>query len=258
MVAPLSVAIVAQDEGRRLARCLESLGFADEILLVDGGSRDDTVQIAEAFGCRVLVHPWQGYSRQKQLAVDGCRNDWVLIMDADERLPASSAAAIQGLTLGSPPEAAAYRLQRKNFFHGRWIRRCGWWPDHVVRLVDRRRGAFNGRLVHEQWEARGRVADLGAAIEHHSFDSYSDLVQKMQVYSSLSAREMLRQKQKTHWWSAPGHGGWMFFKTYILQLGLLEGYDGFMIALLNAGGSFMKYAKFWELTHYGGRRGSSR
>lgn len=258
MGTPLSVAIVAQDEGRRLAPCLESLGFADEILLVDGGSRDDTVQIAEKFGCRVLVQPWQGYSRQKQLAVDCCRNDWVLILDVDERLPASSAMRIQDLPLGSLPETTAYRLQRKNYFHGRWIRRCGWWPDRVVRLVDRRRGAFNGRLVHEQWETRGRVANLDAAIEHRSFRNYADLIWKMQVYSSLSAREMLQRKRRVHCWSAVGHGSWMFFKTYVLQLGLLEGFDGFMIALLNAGGSFMKYAKFWELTHYGGQQNSSR
>jgi len=253
--APLSVAVLALNEASRLASCLESLRFADEVLLVDGGSQDRTVAIAEEFGCRVVVQPWLGYSRQKQLAVDRCRNDWVLILDADERIPPATAAAIRTLDLGTAAPAA-YRLRRRNYFHGRWIRRCGWWPDRVVRLVDRRRGRFCDRQVHEQWLARGPVAELDADLEHRSFRTYADLVQKMQLYSSLSALEMAHQDLRVHPWSAATHGLWSFLNTYLFQLGLLEGFDGFMIAMANAGGSFLKYAKLYELNRYGdGREG---
>lgn len=251
MSAPLSVAIITRNEEDRLPACLESAGFADEIVMVDSGSRDRSVEIANKFGCRVRVQPWLGFARQKQLAVDCCRNNWVLILDADERVPADTATCIQQLDLHVDTPAAAYSFNRRNFFDGRWMRRCGWWPDRVTRLVDRRRGRFSNRLVHEQWLADGRVEALSASLEHHSFRSYADLMVKLQLYSTLSAQEMLTAGDAVHWWSAPGHGLWMFIKTYLLQRGALEGFDGFMIAVLNAGGSFMKYAKLYELLRYG-------
>jgi glycosyltransferase involved in cell wall biosynthesis len=251
MKGSLSVAIVACNEEERLPDCLESAGFADEIVLVDGGSRDRTVEIARRFGCRVSEQPWQGFARQKQLAVDRCRNDWVLILDADERVPPETAVSLRQLTLGDDCPTAAFSFTRRNIFHGRWIRRCGWWPDRVTRLVDRRRGRFSTRLVHEQWLADGPVEPLEASLEHRSFRGYADLLVKLQRYSSLSAREMLAAGDTARWWSGPAHGLWMFISTYVLQLGVLEGFDGFMISAMNAGGSFMKYARLYELQRYG-------
>ncbi|QTA84348.1 glycosyltransferase family 2 protein [Desulfonema magnum] len=245
MNTKLSVAIVAQDEEDRLPRCLESLFFADEVLVVDSGSQDDTVDIAGSFGCNVLFQPWLGYARQKQYAVDHCQNDWVLILDADERVPKETADEIKKI-LGEP-SYVAYSFLRKSFFHDRWIRCCGWWPNRVLRLVDRRQGRFNDHLVHESWIADGDVKELDIVLEHYSFRNYADLIHKMQIYSTLAAEEMLQDGRRAGWWTPFSHGLWMFVRSYFLELGISEGFDGFMISMMNAQGSFMKYAKLREL-----------
>jgi len=247
----VSVAIIAQDEENRLPQCLDSLSFADEILVVDSGSRDKTVDIAKSFGCSVLLEPWRGYAKQKQFAVDHCLNDWVLILDADERIPGETGEKIKRIIDGPAPAIAGYSFLRKNFFHNRWIRHCGWWPDRVVRLVNRRHGQFNDQLVHERWVANGSVKQLDLAIEHRSFRCYSDLIRKMETYSTLAAQDMLKMGRRSHWWSPLSHGLWMFIRTYVLELGIIEGFDGFMISVLNAGGSFLKYAKLREMMLHG-------
>lgn len=248
---PISVAIVAKDEAHRLPRCLSSVSFADEILLVDSDSKDDSVEVAGSFGCKVLQQPWLGYARQKQFAVDHCSNDWVLILDADEVIPQETAEEIIKITGSQVQEFAAYSFLRKNFFHKRWIRHCGWWPERVVRLVDRRQGGFSDHLVHEQWISNGAVKTLDLSIEHHSFRNYSDMINKMEKYSTLAAREMMGKGRRARWWTPIFHGLWMFISTYFFKMGILEGFDGFVISLLNAGGSFMKYAKLREMLKHG-------
>ncbi len=247
----LSVAIVAQDEEDRISDCLKSVSFADEVLVVDSGSQDQTVSIAEFYGCIVISKKWMGYAQQKQYAVDSCCNDWVLILDADERLPRETAGQIDQIIETSQQGVSAYSFSRKNFFRNRWIRHCGWWPDRVVRMVDRRQGHFSDNLVHERWIPNGPVKDLDLTIEHRSFRNYSDLVHKMQTYSTLSAQEMLNRGKNVRWWSPFSHGFWMFIRTYVLEMGMMAGFDGFMISLFNAGGSFMKYAKLRESLIHG-------
>jgi len=243
----VSVAIVAKDEADRIGACLDSLGFADEVVvIVDDQSRDDTLAIAQSHGCRTLSKPWMGYARQKQFAVDSCRNDWVLILDADERIPLETAARITDLMAGPDRPAAGYAFLRRNIFHGRWFKRCGWWPDRVVRLVNRKQGRFSDDLVHEQWIAQGPLERLEAVIDHYSFPTYADLLEKMQNYSTLAALQMEKDGRRAGWWSPISHGLWTFIQSYFLELGVLEGFDGFVISLTNAGGSFMKYAKLRE------------
>ena len=250
--SPVSVAIVAKDEADRIESCINSLGFANEVVVVvDEESRDDTLAIAQSCGCRTLAKGWMGYARQKQFAVEACRNDWVLILDADERVPSKTAETIVQLLADPGSNAAAYRFLRKNLFHGRWFKRCGWWPDYVVRLVDRRKGAFSDHMVHEQWVSEGSVNKLDSSIEQNSFRNYADLIEKMQNYSTLAALQMKKDGCRARWWTPIAHGLWMFIRCYLLELGLLEGFDGFMISTTNAGGSFMKYAKLWELWHHG-------
>jgi len=246
-----SVAIVTQDEEDRLPDCLKSVSFADEVVVVDSGSRDNTVGIARSFGCRVLTETWRGYAKQKQFAVDNCSNDWVLILDSDERIPWETAREIKELLSPSEHDFAAYSFLRKNFFHNRWIRHCGWWPDRIVRLVDRRRGRFSDHLVHESWISEGSIKKLGVTIEHRSFRNYSDLIHKLETYSTLAAQEMLKGGKRAGALSPLSHGIWMFLRTYLLELGVLEGFDGFIISALNGGGSFMKYAKLREAKAYG-------
>ena len=244
---PISIAIITKDEEDRIRACLESLSFADEIVVVDSGSMDDTVHIARTAGCRVITEKWRGYAGQKQFAVDQCRNEWVIILDADERIPRETAGKLVEMPFNAVPSITAYSFLRKNFFHERWIRHCGWWPDRIIRLVNRKQGQFNSRLVHERWITDGTIRDLNLTIDHHSFRNYSDLVNKMQTYSTLSARDMLAQGKRAGSWTPLSHGLWMFLRTYILEMGVLEGFDGFMISALNGGGSFMKYAKLREM-----------
>ena len=244
----ISVAIVAKDEADRIAACIESVRFADDVVVVvDTRSRDDTLAIAESLGCRSISRSWMGYARQKQFAVDQCRYDWVLILDADERIPVRTATAIHQLIKTADADVSAFRLLRKNLFHGRWIRRCGWWPDRVVRLVDRKRGGFSDHLVHEHWATPDRVSASDLIIEHVSFRNYADLIDKMQAYSTLAAIQMRNEGRQANCLTPISHGLWMFIRTYLLELGLLEGFDGFVIAIMNAAGSFMKYAKLLEL-----------
>ena len=244
---PISIAIITKNEEDRIKACMESLSFADEIVVVDSGSVDDTVHIAQSAGCRVITEKWRGYAGQKQFAVDQCRNDWVFILDADERIPQETSNILSEMPLNETQSITAYSFLRKNYFHDRWIRHCGWWPDRIVRLVNRKQGKFSSRLVHERWIPHGTIKDLDLAIDHHSFRDYSDLINKMQTYSTLSAREMFAQKKHAGWWTPITHGLWMFLRTYIFEMGFLAGFNGFMISTLNAGGSFMKYAKLKEL-----------
>lgn len=248
---PISVAIITRDEEKRLAACLESISFAEEVLVVDSESRDRTVSIARSFGCRVLSEKWRGYARQKQFAVDNCSYDWVLILDADERVPAETREKIKEIVNGPRQGFSAYSFLRKNYFHDRWIRHCGWWPDRVVRLVSRRQGHLSGQLVHERWVSEGPIKELDVAIEHYSFQNYSALIHKMETYSTLAAEEMVKKGKRAGWWSPLTHGLWMFVRTYLLELGLLEGFDGFVISILNGGGSFLKYAKAREMMIHG-------
>jgi len=244
---PLSVAIITKDEEERLPDCLKSVAFADQILVVDSGSRDRTVEVAKSFDAVVMVEKWRGFSGQKQYAVDQCHHDWVLILDADERVPEETAMVIKQEMADNNPMITAYSFRRKNYFHGKWKKYCGWWPDRIVRLVNRGRGGFDGRHVHESWVAEGKVKELDAHMEHISFRNYSELVAKMENYSNLAALEMFDKGIHAGPFTPIQHGLWMFIRTFLIELGFLEGFDGFMISVMNAGGSFMKYAKLREM-----------
>ena len=244
---PLSVAIITKNEEGRLPDCLQSVAFADEVLVVDSGSTDSTVELAKSLGARVLIEAWRGYSGQKQYAVDHCLHDWVLILDADERIPQETAHTIMRELARNDATISAYGFRRKNYLHGRWIKHCGWWPDRIVRLVNRKAGGFDGRRVHERWVTEGGVRGLDAVIEHISFRNYSELLAKMENYSNLASEELFEKKAKVNAVTPVLHGLWMFLRTYFLELGVLDGFDGFVISTTNAGGSFLKYAKAREM-----------
>ncbi len=247
---PVSVAIITRNEEERLPDCLESVSFADDVVVIDSDSTDRTVEVAKAHGARVFVEPWQGFSYQKQFAVDKCRHDWVLILDADERIPEETAVRIPQILKESGAGFSGFIFRRRNFFHGRWIKHSGWWPNCVLRLVDKRKGAFDGRAVHESWAAKGPIKTLDAEIVHLSYRNYSELIAKMDRYSSLGAQELYAKKKRTMVMAPVIHGSVMFIKTYFLQLGFLDGFNGLVISLMNAGGSFFKYAKHRELIKF--------
>ena len=242
--ALLSVAIITKNEEERLPACLASVSFADDIVVVDSGSTDTTVQIAKEFGCRVFVEEWKGFGPQKNSAVDKCRHEWVLLLDADERATEAAREAIVKTLRG--PAAAAYRLNMKHYFHGKWIRHSGYWPDPHIKLVNRNRGRFHG-AIHEKWVTEGPVQGLDASLEHYGFSNYADMLRTLDEYSTIISREMFAAGRRANVLTPLSHGLGMFLKIYFLERGLLDGMDGLVIALTKAGGSFFKYAKLLEL-----------
>jgi len=243
---PLSVAIITRDEEEMLPGCLESVSFADDIVVVDSGSTDRTVEIAQGFGCRVFVEPWRGFGPQKNSAVSKCRHKWVLIVDADERIPEETREAIIN-AVGSGNTAEAYRLPRKAFFNGKWIKHCGWWPDEKIRLFNKERGSVSDREVHESVEVRGNVKGLAAYIVNHPMPNIDAVLRKVNLYSSLGARELLKAGRKSTTPRALCHAVASFIRDYFLRLGVLDGKEGFILAFTVTVTTFYKYVKLVEL-----------
>ncbi len=240
----ISVAIITKNEEKRLPDCLQSASFADDIVIVDSGSTDRTVEIAKGFGCRVFVEEWKGFGMQKNSAIQKCLNEWVIILDADERVPPQTRDLI--LHTLQNPNGAAYSFKMKHFIKKRWIKHGGNWPDWHVRLVNKNKGAFEGE-IHEKWKTSGTIAKIDACIEHYGFPDYSDMLKTMNEYSTIAANELFLNGRRVNIFTPIVHCIPMFFKIYILKKGFLEGLDGLVLALLKAGGSFFKYAKLLEL-----------
>lgn len=243
---PLSVAIITLNEEKRLQDCLQGLSFAREVVVVDSGSSDRTVALAEEFGARVFVEPWRGFGAQKQFALEQCSHQWVLLLDADERIPPETAEEIKTVLRGDSL-AAAYSFPRKNYFADRWIRHTGWWPDRVVRLCNRNKCSMSLRLVHESLEVDGPVGKMQQPIVHYTNSELREVFDKVNRYSTLGAEELYTQGESASIFKAVCRGGWGFFANYFLRLGILDGRPGLMISSIDAINKFLKYAKLNEM-----------
>lgn len=248
---PVSAAIITKNEEARLGRCLDSLDFVDEIVVLDSGSKDGTVELARKKGCVIYHEDWKGYGPQKNSAIQKCRNKWVLIVDADEVIPEDTKSIIANAIKSESIQA--YSFSRKNYFHYRWIKTCGWWPDRVVRLLQKESGRFVNN-VHEEWVVDGETAPLDAYIEHYSYSSYTEMVQKMDAYSTMSARALYESGKRVNCLTPFSHGLSMFIKTYVIRRGFLDGMDGFIISIVHSGASFFKYAKLLEMQRSAGKK----
>jgi glycosyltransferase involved in cell wall biosynthesis len=244
---PLSVAIITRNEAKNLPACLKSLSFAGQIVVVDSGSTDDTVKIAADFGCDVFIEPWRGFGLQKQYAIDQCANPWILVLDADERIPGETAQAIRNIISNPSTTAAGFSFPRRNYFQGRWIRHAGWWPDRIVRLFRKGQGRMTPANVHEAVEVDGPVDPLDCPIEHYTESSLSQVLIKIDHYSTLGAEEAFREGKTASIWSAVIRGKLAFLHNYILRCGFLDGSQGITLALTDATNKFFKYAKLSEL-----------
>ncbi len=241
---PLSVAIITLNEEDRLPSCLGSLSFADEIVVVDSGSTDGTLEIARNAGCRVFEEPWKGFGRQKQSAVDKCINDWVLVIDADERIPEDTAKAI--IEVLENPRADGYSFPRKNFFNDKWMRHGGWWPDRIVRLFKKTYGRVSDEIVHEGVAVSGSVTDIDSPIHHRPIRNLHDMLRKVNSYSTLGAERLYARGRRASVTLALIKGAAAFFKGYILRAGFLDGAEGFIIAFSHSITTSFKYLKLWE------------
>ncbi len=245
---PLSVAIITKNEAENLSDCLKSVLFAEQIVVVDSGSTDDTVAIASDFGCEVFAEPWRGFGPQKQLAVDRCKKPWILVLDADERIPKDTASAISNIILNPTTTASGFSFPRKNFFQGRWIRHAGWWPDRVIRLFRKDKGCMTQAKVHESVEVDGRVEPLAYPIEHYTESRLNQILIKIDQYSTFGAEEAFNDGKTASIWSAAFRAKLAFLHNYVLRLGFLDGSQGFTLAVTDAVNKFFKYAKLAELS----------
>jgi len=242
---PLSVAIITKNEEDRLPECLASVAFAAEVVVVDSGSTDRTVEIARDFGAVVHAEPWQGFGRQKQLAIDRCRHDWVLVLDADERVAPETQWEIREVLAAG--RCVAYSLPRKNYFCGRWLRHAGWWPDRVVRLFRKDSARMSERSVHESLEVHGPVGALRHPLVHYANKDLAQTLGKVNHYSSAGANELFAQGETASASKALLRAVWSFFHNYILRGGFLDRGEGLIMAVSDFMNVFFKYAKLREL-----------
>jgi glycosyltransferase involved in cell wall biosynthesis len=237
----LSACIVTFNEADRIEACLRSVSFCDEIIVVDSHSSDDTRVLAAALGARVIERDWPGYRTQKQFAVDAAAHDWVLCLDADERVTPELHAEIAALQAAGFADAAGYSVPRITDYFGRFLRHGNAYPDRLVRLFDRRRGGWVGEEIHENTRVSGRVGRLRGHLEHFSYRSLSDHLNRMQRYADLMAQALYRRGRRCGLLPVLLNPQWRFIRGYLLRLGFLDGWRGLVFALIEANYVRRKY-----------------
>ena len=242
----VTVTIITKNEAAHIGAAIDSASWADEIIVVDSGSSDDTVALAAAKGVRVESRTWTGWVDQKNFAASLAANDWIFSLDADERVTPALAQEIKGVLSTNPPNAA-YKVPRVTFHLGRWIRTTDFYPDFQTRLYDRRAARWDGRYVHESVKAIGQVSRLSQELQHYSYDDLSDHLDRINAYSSLAARKMYEQGRRAHIFDLVTQAPAAFLRNYILRRGILDGSAGLVISTVNAYSVFLKFAKLWEL-----------
>jgi glycosyltransferase involved in cell wall biosynthesis len=238
----ITATIITLNEERKIARAIESLRCCDEILILDSGSTDRTVELAANLGARVIEAGWRGYAGQKNWAADQATHDWILSLDADEALSEALEAEIWNLKK-SGPQYDAYTMPRQAQYLGRWILHSGWYPDRKVRLYDRLKARWVGDFVHESVQPKGRVGHLQANILHFTCDSLSEHLRTLDRYTTLSAEELVSRKVQVSIWRLIFDPPWTFIKAYIFQRGFLDGFEGLIICYMAAFYTFLKYSK---------------
>lgn len=239
----VSVILIAKNEEAVIARCLESVQWADEIVLVDSGSTDRTLHIAEQLHARTIVTPdWPGPGPQRNRAIDQATSDWILALDADEWVTPQLRDEILAAVSASS-NYAGYRIPRLSSYCGRRMRHSGWWPDYVSRLFRRGQARFGGGIVHDHLIPEGPLGKLRNPLMHEAITDLDDMLQKLNSYSSWGAQMLHEKGRRAGISTALGHGTWTFLKTYLFRAGFLDGREGFMLAVSNAEGAYYKYLK---------------
>jgi glycosyltransferase involved in cell wall biosynthesis len=249
-VSGLTVLIPTFNEEANLPACLESVRWADEILVVDANSTDATPDLARRAGARVLQHPYENSAAQKNWAIPQASHEWVLVVDADERVTPELAAEVRSV-LDAPGPKTGYWIRRRNFFLGREIRHCGWQRDRVLRLFRREGSRYERKWVHAEVDLP-RAGSLEGTLVHHSYRSLADCLLKADRYSTWGARDLYEKGERAGIASMAGHAWFRFFKMFVLQGGLWDGPHGFVVCVMGSFAVFLKYAKLWEL----GQRGT--
>ncbi len=246
----LSAIVITKNEAARIEDCLDSLAFCDERIVVDAGSTDDTIRLAEARGARVVSHAWRGFGPQKNFALSLATGEWVLSLDADERVsPALTRQIREAIAVG---QVDGYEMPRLSTFCGRPMRHSGWYPDHVLRLFRRGRARFSDDLVHERVVCEGIVRRLSEPLIHHPVERLEDALSRMDRYSTAGAEMTVESGRRVGFMTGILRGWWSFMRTYFLRLGFLDGREGFLLAVANAEGTYYRYMKAWLKGRQGG------
>ena len=245
MAVPVTATIITFNEAADIRSALESLSWADEIVVVDSQSTDGTPDIARQFTDKVVVRPWPGYIAQKNFAAGEARHDWIFSLDADERVTPALSGEIAGVL--REPRASGYRVPRVTFHLGRWIRSTDWYPDYQLRLYDRRRARWAGKYVHESVQADGPVSDLRGELLHYAYRDLAHHFQTMDRYTTLAARQMFEEGRQAGWLDLAVHPPAAFLRNYVLRGGFRDGVPGLIVSAMNARYVGLKFAKLWEL-----------
>ena len=240
----VSAVLITRDAAAHLDRCLASLAWCDEIVVLDQQSGDGTLEICARHGARIVQGEWLGFGPMKAAAVALASNRWVLSIDADEEVTPELRDAI--VALPDAPAPAAFRVNRLSRFLGRWIRHCGWHPDRIVRLFDRDRAGFNDAAVHEAVETDGAVVDLAGLLLHRTYDDFGQFLRKQDHYTTLGAESAAAAGRHSSLLGAVIRAKFMFLRTYILQAGFLDGWHGLVLCCGMSVSTLMKYVKIWQ------------
>jgi len=239
----LSACIIAFNEEDRIEACIASLDFCDEILVVDSHSSDGTRELAESLGARVIERDWPGHVAQKEFTVRQAQHEWVMCIDADERVSPALREELVALKQAGFPDRAGWRMPRCSRYLGRWIRRGTWYPDLQLRLFDRRRGHWGGENPHDRVELEGSVGRLAGDLLHDPYRNLSEHLQTIDTYTTTMAEGLVRRGKRVGVWNLVVNPAVRFFRFYVLELGFLEGWRGFLLACLAAHYVRVKYAK---------------
>ncbi len=244
-MSSLSVIIITKNEAHNIEDCLQSVAWADEIVVIDSGSNDNTLDICKKYTDKVFVRDWPGYGVQKQRALEMATSEWVLSIDADERVsPELKNEILQVIT---DVHYDGYEIYFKSEYCGKMIRFGDWWNDKQAVLFRRTKAKFVSALVHEGIDIEGRIGKLKGKIYHLAFPNLSTVLKKMNDYSNASAEQKIRQGKRGGLVKAITHGLWTFVRGYILRLGFLDGREGFLLAVSNAEGTYYRYLKLMYL-----------
>ena len=245
-MASLSAVVISKNEERNIRRCLESVSFADELILIDSQSTDNTRAIAAEMGAKIYSPEWKGFGPAKQYGVERASHNWVLSVDADEVVSTELKVEILSV-IKADNEFAGYYVPRCTNFNGRWIRHSGWYPDYVLRLFDKTKGGFNAAYVHEKVEVTGPTGQLKNDLLHYSYPTLEDYFDKFNYYTTVGAEELFKKGKKTSWVKIMVKPLAQFVKQFILKAGFLDGGEGFLISFLSAVAVMVKYAKLRAL-----------
>jgi len=243
----LSVIILARNEENNISDCLNSVAWAEERIVVDSGSKDRTVEIARKLATKVLDVEWKGFGTTKNLALEHATGEWVLWLDADERVTPEAAEEMQNIVHNSVIKYDAYDVARRAYFLGRWIKHCGWYPSRVMRLFRRSKGKFSESHVHEELLVNGQVGRLRNDLLHYTDPNLEHYFRKFNRYTSLAAQDLHSARRSFRLSQVLVRPGFMFVKMYILRGGFLDGMQGLILCLVSSAYVFTKYAKLWEL-----------